>query len=809
MDGVDGYEPQRLQWAELGKQLSPASRTRRLAAAVKREALLKAVATRKPGESERAAVRRLSGMVRSSFRRWQQRYAKYGLDGLMDWRMAPKMPTMPPEARAALCTLRRMDANISVATMVQHLAVHHHVQVSETTVKRVLREEGLARRRGPVLGDASSGERHLELGGMKLVEAALVETGYLKALSVAVGEQLAAVPAPESAVPPDGRDRDEWGRFLSSYNEQYKKKEGDAIGPGFASIESKRVGLDPSRLHVSTARQQVIERKILGLMTSHLLGGGRWDGIRQARGALLEELCGFGYMPSTLDLFSRELKYVGVSSTLWEVHARLWLGQTAAWGSERDAVVLYVDETNKPVWTDLFSQSSKVSNVGKVMPSLETVCFHSGYGVPLWMVTHSGRMPLVKAVPVMLNQFREMNDGAELGRIVVIDAEGNSVPSLKQLEQGSPARAWVTRFKPSLLEGKRIFNRTNYQPYRNGDRVRIGLVDLNDPAAQNKTFRVRVVEVERRSKGTVTYLGASTLLEERDWKATEIADLYFERWPKQEANFRAVNQALGLKEVHGYGKQLVDNVTVVTELDELGQKIRQNQEQVERRTVELKRQQQRLHDQQKLLGRWERRNETLQRQLHARVGGGQRITPKLRELAAAQKAAGQQVRKHTLAVSRSDRKTDQLSTQLERQRRQLEQHQERQAELDSRRRIFKHDVELDSLFSVLKVGLVLTIMFVLKQYLGDAHMEALTFLDRVATLPARLRILPDVELLTFAYNQRDPEVMALLTQHCEAINARALRTRSGRTLRVRIDPAPPPLRPPPDRTKSTSRFHPG
>ena len=88
-------------------------------------------------------------------------------------------------------------------------------------------------------------------------------------------------------------------------------------------------------------------------------------------------------------------------------------------------------------------------------------------------------------------------------------------------------------------------------------------------------------------------------------------------------------------------------------------------------------------------------------------------------------------------------------------------------------------------------------------------MEALTFLDRVATLPARLRVLPKVELLTFAYNQRDPEVMALLTQHCEAINARALRTRSGRTLRLRVDPAPPPTHPPPDRTKSTCRFHSG
>jgi len=78
-----------------------------------------------------------------------------------------------------------------------------------------------------------------------------------------------------------------------------------------------------------------------------------------------------------------------------------------------------------------------VSSVGRVMPALETVGFHSGYGVPLWMVTHSGRAPLVKAVPKMLDQLREMNDGAEIGRIVIIDAEGNSVPFLKGWSKGN------------------------------------------------------------------------------------------------------------------------------------------------------------------------------------------------------------------------------------------------------------------------------------------------------------------------------------------------------------------------------------
>ncbi len=83
---------------------------------------------------------------------------------------------------------------------------------------------------------------------------------------------------------------------------------------------------------------------------------------------------------------------------------------------------------------------------------------------------------------------------------------------------------------------------------------------------------MRVVEVERRTSKKVTHIGASTLLDDCEWKPADIADLYFDRRPKQEADFRAVSQAAGFKDVHGYGKQLVDNISVLTKLDELTRK---------------------------------------------------------------------------------------------------------------------------------------------------------------------------------------------------------------------------------------------
>lgn len=807
---MDGYEPKHPHLVRVWERLNAGSRAVRVRDAQRRKEVLGAVEARPRGESERAAIRRLVPAVdRSTFRRWHRRYREYGFDGLLDWRMPPRSP-MSDEVRAAICTLRRVDPNMAVELVIAHVAKHHDYAVSGTTVKRVLRDEGLARRRGPATGE-DHGEHRLELGGMKLVEAACVETGYLDALTEAVVGQVEAAEKPEEAKPADTEDRDEYGRFLPSYNERFRKQEGDEVGPGFRSVGRKRKGLDPERLHVSQVRLEIVERKLLALLVSPLLGNGRWDGIRVARGELLGELCGFPYMPATLDLFTRELKYIGVSSTLWEVHARLWLHQSREWGDERRAVVLYVDGTTKAVWTRLFSQATKVSDVGRVMPGLELVSFHSGYGVPLWMLTHSGRAPLVRAVPEALERAEEVFGGSAVGRVVVIDAEGNSVPFLRGLEEGTPPRAWVTRLKPSFMKGKRVFNRNNYREYRNGDRVRMGLCDFPDPKSEDGTpFRMRVVEVERRGKGTVTYLGASMLLHESDWKASDLADLYFDRWPNQEANFRLVNRAVGFKDVHGYGKELVDNITVVTKLDEKAQKIRNLEGKKERKQAELEEKKRELHEEGKLLRRDERRQETVTRQLDGHLAPGSRVTAKARRLLDEQKELTTKLDRGKARITRGGQAVKRKERQLDTTKARLDEHRKEAEELESRRKVFKHDVELDSLFSLLKVGLVLLITYILNTYLGGARMEPVTFLERVATLPARLRRTPHLEIVTFEYNRRDPDVMALLTSRADAINALGLPTRSGRTLRIQVDPPPPPPRPPPGRkrVKSKDRFGP-
>ena len=809
---AESYEPTHPECRSTWERLNPQAKRERFEAALQRQEVIEAVTgrVRSGAESERGALKRVAQWAnRSTYRKWKRKYEAHGFDGLLDWRMPPARERVSTEVQTVICTLRRMDANVNVEVIVTHVKEHCGVQISATSVKRILRGAGLSRRRGPVKGASGAGEQRLELGGMKLIEAAVEQTGYLRAMTEGLIVQRDTATQGESTGTGDTSDRDEFGRFLTSYNDRYRKGPEDVIGPGFASVQSKREGAEPQRFHIARASEKVVERKLMALLVSPLLGNGRWDGIRVPRGNLLGELCGFPYMPSTLELFTRELKYLGVSSTLWEIHARLWLDQTRHWGQESRATVVYVDETNKPLWTNLFSQPTAVSSVGRVMPGLDTVGFHTGYGVPLWFTTYSGRAPLVKMVPELLDRLERNLDGAQVGRIVVIDAEGNSVRFLKGLEQGTPARAWVTRLKPSMVKGKRIFNRTNFRPYRKGDRVRIGECDFNHP--DGGTFRMRVVEVERRKKGNTTYLGASVLLREQDWKPQEIADLYFDRWPCQEANFRAVNQAVGLKDIHGYGKQLVENVSVVTRLDKLDKQIARLEERQENASQQKMCHALALAETRQELAERQRDFKSVERYVDERMAGGHRITPKLRTATQQRRTLSKDISRRAAKVERLERKQQENAAATNRIEADMNRCRDKRGELESRRTILKSDVELDSLFSLMKVGLVLLVTFVLKEYLGSARMDPVTFLERFATLPAKLRKTPDFEILSFEYNQRDPEVMALLAEQCEAINARRLLMRSGRILRIHVDPAPPPRRPPPkmQRVKPSDRFRGG
>ena len=184
------------------------------------------------------------------------------------------------------------------------------------------------------------------------------------------------------------------------------------------------------------------------------------------------------------------------------------------------------------------------------------------------------------------------------------------------------------------------------------------------------------------------------------------------------------------------------------------------------------------------------------------------ITPAVQKLSRERASLHTETTRSTALIERREDKRKQLATRHAATQRRIKEQRAHRTELESRRHIFRHDVELDSIFGLLKVGFVLLVTYVLKEYLGGASMEPVTFLERFATLPGRLRTTSQLEIVTFECNHRDPEMMALLETHVEAINGLRLPTRAGRVLRIAVDPAPVPRRPPPpgSRVKTERRF---
>ena len=111
---MDEYQPEQPALQRAWARLSVSCRQERLRRAKARECLLNEVAAKAPQESEQEVLSRVAPDVKySSFKRWKERYAADGIDGLVDGRIPPNSP-LSSRAAAELCTLRRADPQIAV-----------------------------------------------------------------------------------------------------------------------------------------------------------------------------------------------------------------------------------------------------------------------------------------------------------------------------------------------------------------------------------------------------------------------------------------------------------------------------------------------------------------------------------------------------------------------------------------------------------------------------------------------------------------------------------------------------------------------
>ncbi len=783
------YEPTSEELQAIKERISASSWKQRVEKARKLErnvlAILKGV---EDGDSQETVLRSVVDLSqRSRMLRALAKYRDGGFEGLID-RRTPRDRDVAAEQQLVIETARRVDPQVPVERIIDLVRQQCGAELSTSTIKRVLKKAGLERAVGrPMAPSHPLGTQVEELGaaGFELLRAAEAETGAVDELVDALLELGAELPEPGEVSEEERALRNEKGQLTARYNLAQRKVDGEAVGPAYRTMEEKSHDRDLGRLKLRSHNPPAIERRVWALLAMPILTkGNRFEELYGLQGEHLKGICGFAYMPETLRKSVTEFALAGAGEVLQQVHSATWQRVSKErWERGYRASVIYVDNTGKPLWSKQYMKLAKVATTGRIQPALVSTYVHSGAGVPIHFETYSGTAPLA---PRVLSILRRVDAQSELpvGRLTVIDGECCSAGLLQAFKDDG--RDLVTPLPATIAKPERIrFDRGSApQPFRDGDTIREGTVELKDSHQRGVVVCARALVIEHwEQPGDWTVL--ATLADPEQWSARQLATLYFERWPNQENFFRQGNQAVALQRVQGYGKRLVTNTSVVTKLDEQDARIGRKQ----RRLEQLEQQQVKRAAALGELDKVQRRKERYVAKRQQRVDAAmqaKRVTRKGQRALEELKEASTELGELAAKKEQLQAKQEQEEQNLGKGRNQLKRWEANRTKLDGRREILEADVAKDVLLTTLKLTLAMLAHFVIVEYFPNRPMLWSTFLSRLALLPGRRETTANTITTYIQANHRDRKLMAAMQEACALINQRQI-NKGNRTLRYVLE----------------------
>jgi hypothetical protein len=669
----------------------------------------------------------------------------------LDVRVPPPPDRISAVVEASACALRRLKPTLTCAEARVLLVAQFGEEeggVSDASLKRIWKEGGVAQPRGRQPTPKEVVTRLTGGGGLAFLAAAAAETGAMETLGAAVLAHAREVANLQSVVPPPAEvgGRDELGRFTGDYNRIVRGE--NVRDPRLDPDIVKRARRDLTTLSVLESTPAVIGRKLLAMGLTPLLTERRGlDGLEGPSGSWLAAAGGPAYQAATLDKFLSELALVDAGAALWPTHAEQWARVTAPWREHEGAPawlrnIIYVDATQDPYWTRAYAVSGKVSRVNKVMPCLTRVAMMGGPGVPLAVETHAGAVSLKTALLPFLERMENVLGPGELGRLTVIDAEMATRALLTALA-GRPDRWFISVLKGGTAKAAELGGYGTWQRYRDSDLLRELTVTFPARMAPEEPLRLRGVEMVREESRNPTSTIFITDATAEELPTEQVATAYLSRWPHQERRFRDARNGLGLDRSHGYGGHDVTHVALSTA-------------------------------QEKVASRAARAEANVVAKAAAEVEAARLLGAVEKEQRSAARAGVSRAKRERRAA---DRKLD--SAQKEQQRLST-----------TPREIYVRDTTRDSIATCSKLTVLMLLEYALKEYFGNLHLEARTFIERFVHLPVTIRESKTEVIYEIGDNPRSPDDTARLRAACAEVRRRKIQV-DGRYLRFEVAPAGP------------------
>ena len=276
------------------------------------------------------------------------------------------------------------------------------------------------------------------------------------------------------------------------------------------------------------------------------------------------------------DRFLRELTILKpgneMSESLLQCYYKTFYGDTG--------IPLYVDGHFKAVWTLKNIPKGKHGMMDRIMPGIEQVFLHSKDGHPLLHRSCPGDRHLTKELLPIVKEF-ENAIGREVTNMVVVDGECCSLDQFKEFDKINKDREMNANlltmmdsnqylyedFKTRMNNELRSIKDSDFVPYKydNKNRIKswVALVEFDylsnaNRKRKNKTqYMVRCAVIKKRNDALSVI--ATNQPHDEITSGKELADLYYNRWPCQEANFKEMKKYCNLNVNHGFKKKEVFN----------------------------------------------------------------------------------------------------------------------------------------------------------------------------------------------------------------------------------------------------------
>ena len=330
----------------------------------------------------------------------------------------------------------------------------------------------------------------------------------------------------------------------------------------------------------------------------------------------------------TTDRFIRELTSLGVGTDMSLSLAACYYKTFYA----HRGMSLYVDGHFKAVWTLKNIPRGKHGMMDRIMPGLKQVFLNGQNGHPLFHRTCPGDRHLTKELLPIVRDF-EKTVGGEVVNVVVFDGEGCSLKVFKSFDNLNNRRDKKVYpltvldsnqyrfedFKARDGEGQRLLKDADFKVLKRNKKGRIksrvALVEFDYKSNANRgredgeKYPVRCALVKKEN-GKLTVI-VTTLPYEEVRSGAELANLYYNRWPCQEAKFKEMTRYCNLNVNHGFRKKEVFNRLAAKRLEKadkslaydikrrenLNVKLEKARSQMEKRTAQMEKARERLEGQ--------------------------------------------------------------------------------------------------------------------------------------------------------------------------------------------------------------------